>query len=126
VIDDEAGVVEMIQDHFSLRGYEVFTALDGQEGIEVCCEVKPDVILLDLKMKVMDGDKAVPFLREIVPTAKIFVISAYQDEITQKRIAGLAIDAYFEKPLTMLSIENKMYCSASHFKGSRSVINEPV
>ncbi len=106
MIDDEAGVLEMIHGHFSLRGYEVYTALDGQEGIEVCRQGIPDVILLDLKMKVMDGDKAVPFLRQIVPAAKIFVISAYQDEITQKRIAGLAIDGYFEKPISILTLEN--------------------
>ncbi len=95
----------MIHEHFSLRGYEVFTALDGSEGVEVCRQVNPDVILLDLKMKTMDGDKAVPFLRDIVPQAKIFVISAYQDEITQKRIAGLNIDAYFEKPVSILELE---------------------
>jgi len=104
-IDDETGVLEMIRGHFELRGYDVFTASDGTEGIEVCEAVKPDVILLDLKMKTMDGDKAIPRLRQIVPAAKIFVVSAYQDEITSKRIAGLGVDAYFEKPVSILALE---------------------
>jgi DNA-binding response OmpR family regulator len=105
-IDDEAGVLEMIRSHFELRGYEVFTASDGDEGIQLCKAVKPDVVLLDIKMKKMDGDKALPDLRCIVPNAKIFVVSAYQDEVTEKRIAGLGADAYFEKPLSLISLED--------------------
>jgi CheY-like chemotaxis protein len=104
-IDDETGVQEMIRGHFELRGFEVHTASDGEEGIEVCKAVIPDVVLIDLKMKQMDGDRAIPFIRKIVPTAKLFVISAYQDEITERRIAGLGVDAYFEKPVSILELE---------------------
>ena len=35
-VDDETGVLDMIASHFRLRGYEVFTASDGGEGIELC------------------------------------------------------------------------------------------
>lgn len=105
VIDDEIGVIEMIENHFSLRGYEVFSAQDGSKGIEVCGRVNPDVILLDIKMKNLDGDKALPELRKLAPAAKIFVISAYQDEIVKRRIAGLGADAYFEKPASIIELE---------------------
>ena len=105
VIDDEQGILEMIQGHFSLRGFEVFTASDGREGIEVCGRVLPDIILLDLKMKEMDGDAALPELRRLVPAAKIFVVSAYQDEVMEKRLHGLGVDAHFEKPVSIIEIE---------------------
>ena len=104
-IDDETGVLEMIQGHFGVRGFEVFTASDGREGIEVCGRVKPDIVLLDLKMKEVDGDTALPELRRLVPSAKIFVISAYQDEIMAKRIQGLGVTAHFEKPVSILELE---------------------
>ena len=104
-IDDEGGILEMIHDHFSLRGFEVFTAADGVEGIVLCKKVRPQVILLDLKMKQLDGDKALGQLLELVPEAKIFVVSGYQDELAQKRISGLAIEAYFEKPVSILELE---------------------
>lgn len=105
VVDDEIGVLEMIHDHFSLRGFEVFTAADGVDGIVLCEKVRPQVILLDLKMKQLDGDKALGRLLELVPEAKIFVVSGYQDELAQKRIGALPIEAYFEKPVSVLEIE---------------------
>ncbi len=105
VIDDEPGVLDMIQGHFKHRGFEVYTADDGGSGIEVCRKVKPDVILLDLKMKEMDGDEAVPQLKALAPESVVFMISAYQDERTQKRIRGLEIDAYFEKPVSILELQ---------------------
>ena len=107
-IDDEPGVLEMIQGHFSVRGFEVFTASDGRLGIDVCSRVLPDIILLDLKMKEVDGDEALPALRRMVPSAKIFVISAYQDAITEKRIRGLGVTAYFEKPVSILELEKRV------------------
>lgn len=105
VIDDEPGVLDMIKGHFGLRGFDVSTASDGGQGIDVCRATGPDVIILDLKMKEMDGDEALPELRRIAPSAKIYVVSAYQDEITQKRISGLGVDAYFEKPVSIVELQ---------------------
>ena len=105
VIDDEPGVLDMIQGHFKHRGFEIYTADDGLAGIEICRKVKPDVILLDLKMKEMDGDEAVPQLKALVPEAVVFMISAYQDERLHNRIKGLGIDAYFEKPVSILELQ---------------------
>ena len=106
VIDDEAGILEMIAGHFSVRGFEVVTASDGVEGIQLCEQAVPDLILLDLKMRDLDGDQAIPALHRLAPQAKIFVISAYQDEVMQKRIASLAVDRYFEKPVSIIELEH--------------------
>lgn len=111
VIDDEQGVLDMVYEHFAPRGYEVSSALDGIEGIEVCERVRPDVILLDLKMKKMDGNQALPRLKELVPEAKIFVVSAYQDEILERKIAGLGVYAHFEKPISIIDLEKAVRAS---------------
>jgi len=105
VIDDEPGVLEMISGHFGLRGFEVFTAGDGGEGIQLCSTVHPQVIVMDLKMKEFDGDQALPELRRLAPNAKIAVVSAYQDEIMEKRMIALGADAYFEKPVSLQLLE---------------------
>lgn len=105
IIDDEPGVRDMIRGHFGLRGFDVSDADDGAVGIAVCRETEPDVIILDLKMKEMDGDQALPELRRIVPGAKIYVVSAYQDEVTRQRISGLGVDAYFEKPVSIVELQ---------------------
>lgn len=113
VVDDEEGVLDMVREHFGPRGYEVFTAGDGAEGIEVCKHAKPDIILLDLKMKKMDGNEALPHLKAIAPGAKIFVVSAYQDEILQRKIAGLGVDAHFEKPIPIVELEKAVRAALS-------------
>jgi len=105
VIDDDRTVLETIRAHFECRDYDVYTAEDGLEGIEVCQEVLPDVILVDLKMKRMDGDVAVPFLRQTVPHSKIFILSAQTQQAAESRVAGLDIDDYLEKPVSVKELE---------------------
>lgn len=111
VMDDEPGIQEMIANHFSLRGFEVATAGDGEKGIEQAKTFQPDIVLLDLKMKKMDGDAALPELRELLPKSKIFVVSACDDEIAAKRLAGLYVDGRFQKPASILEIEKAIRCS---------------
>ncbi len=113
VVDDEPGVLDMVRQHFTPRGYEVETAEDGTDAIEVCARQKPQVILLDLKMKRMDGNQALPHLKKIVPDAKVFVISAYQDEILERKIAGLGAYAHFEKPISIVALEKAVRASVS-------------
>ena len=111
VMDDEEGVLDMIREHFSPRGYKVFTAQDGVDGIEICDREKPDVILLDIKMKHMDGNDALPRLKELAPAAKIFVVSAYQDDVLARKIAGLGVHAHFEKPVSVIELEKAVRAS---------------
>ena len=119
-IDDETEVLEMINDHFSLRGFEVHTAGDGTEGIILCEKIRPHVVLLDLKMKQLDGDKALVQIRELAPKAKIFVVSGYQDELAQKRLGGIPVEAYFEKPVSLLELEKAMRRALSEDPSSLS------
>ena len=105
VIDDDKVVQEMIRGHFECRDFDVYTAGDGLEGIEVCKDVMPDVILIDLRMEKMDGEQAVPYLREIVPHSTIFVLSAFRTRISANKMAGLEVDSYLEKPVSVVELE---------------------
>ena len=79
VIEDEAGVIDLVRLILERRGFKVVGALTGREGLETIRRVKPDLILLDLTLPDMDGRevhrqiKADPELRHIpiqVITAK--------------------------------------------------------
>ena len=105
IIDDESGVRDMLRGHFEARGFEVLAAADGREGINFCRTCPPEVILLDFKMKSMDGDRALPELRRLAPRSRIFLISAYPKEIVYEKTKGARIDAYFEKPVPILELE---------------------
>jgi len=126
VLDDEPGVLDMIRSHFELRGFDVHTARDGREGIEACSSVCPDVIVLDLKMKVMDGDEAIPHLRALAPDAKIFVVSAFQDDLLERRLRGLAVDGVFEKPVSILELQTRILMAVRSSGREPAPRNEPA
>lgn len=99
VVDDYEDARDIFSTFLQFAGYQVLTAADGQEALDVARRQRPDLILLDLKMPRMDGET---FRREqladaALSTIPVIVLSASSDgaEIAQ-RIA--AID-YLQKPV---------------------------
>lgn len=74
IIEDEPAINEMYRMKLDLEGFEVFTAFNGEEGLAVIKEHKPDLILLDIKMPVMSGDEMLEKLRSNEWGAKIRVV----------------------------------------------------
>ena len=108
VIDDEPAILELMRSHFSLRGYEVLTALDGSEGLAVLASAEPDIVLLDLKMKKMDGDRFLQKIREEKRETKILVVTGYQDEALRDKVERLGVDAFLEKPVSIIELQRKI------------------
>ena len=63
LVDDEPGYVSSLQRRLELCEYEVITAANGQEGFEKAAEEKPDLILLDINMPIMNGHETLELLR---------------------------------------------------------------
>jgi CheY-like chemotaxis protein len=55
VVDDDPTNVEVLRVRLSAQGYEVVTAIDGEEGLQRACELEPDLVLLDVMMPKLDG-----------------------------------------------------------------------
>jgi DNA-binding response OmpR family regulator len=77
IVEDEPILREMYQDKFKLEGFAVITAENGHVGLEKAIEYKPDVILLDLMMPVMDGKTMLRKLRALPQYKKtpVFVLT---------------------------------------------------
>ncbi len=100
-IDDESGFVALIKNYFSLRGYEVFTALRGITGLEIAKKQRPDVVLIDMKMPGIDGDQVLREMHSINRDIKCIIITAFKDEgQTRKKALDAGAYAYFEKPIS--------------------------
>jgi DNA-binding NarL/FixJ family response regulator len=69
----------------------------GREGIELACRLRPDVILMDLRMPELDGIAATRELSALLPSTPVIVLSAYEDPVLMReaRLAGAA--AYLVK-----------------------------
>ncbi len=73
-------------------------AVNGAEGIEVVDELKPELVVLDLEMPVMDGWHALPHIRRVSPTTHVIVFSsAMLDARLEKRLTNLGADRFVPK-----------------------------
>ena len=103
LIDDEADILEFVKYNLEKDGYEVFTASNGAEGLEVALKVKPHLILLDMMMPVLDGIETCKAIRQS-PTLKnvmVVFLSAVGTEETMVQGYGVGADDYINKPIKM-------------------------
>ena len=74
IVEDDAILLEMYKDKFLHEEFAVITAENGKEGLEKAIEQKPNIILLDLMMPVMNGQQMLKKLREFPQFKKLPVI----------------------------------------------------
>lgn len=79
-------------------------AIDGQDAIERCTELQPDVVILDIAMPKMDGLSALPHIRAACPGARIVMHSAFAERTVAENAARLGADGYLEKGADMDTI----------------------
>lgn len=103
VVDDEPRYVRLMEVNLTSAGYQVLKAYDGQQAVETVAEKKPDLVLLDVMMPVMDGFAACQRIREF-STVPIIIISAKGEE--QDRVHGLDLgaDDYILKPFSAMEL----------------------
>ena len=113
-IDDEAEFIDMLQNYFVPRGYDIAVAIRGTKGIELVKEKKPDVVLMDLKMPGIDGDEVLSLLKKMSPSPKIIFITAYDDGgKTKARLLKMGAYAYLDKPISSLKDLEEMVNKAA-------------
>ncbi|MCS6872143.1 MAG: response regulator [Anaerolineae bacterium] len=100
LIEDDFDVAEMLQVYFTAQGYEVFTALNGKEGIAMARAKSPNLILLDVMLPDMDGFDVCRGLRTTPLTKYIPIIFLTQRDRRADKVAGLELgaDDYITKP----------------------------
>lgn len=99
VVDDEAPLAALVRSYLEREGFEVETAGDGEAGVRVARERRPDVIVLDLMLPGMDGIEACRQIRAF-SDAYILMLTAKAEEVD--KIVGLSTgaDDYVTKPFS--------------------------
>ena len=110
VVDDEPNIVQTLQDRLEMNEYTVITASNGQEGLAKAQQEKPDVILLDVIMPVMDGHEMLEVLRKQPECDDISVIMLTARSQTQDiaRANACNIDDYIVKPFDLSELLEKI------------------
>jgi CheY-like chemotaxis protein len=100
VVDDDTSIRSFVEMALDSEGYAVSTATNGAHALEVTGNVRPDLILLDMRMPVMDGwTFARTYRQQAGPHAPIVVITAATD--AGERAAEINADGYLGKPFDL-------------------------
>ncbi len=99
VVDDEPKVARLARDYLEKNGFRVVTTADGQSALTAARREKPDLVILDLMLPVMDGREVCKILRR-ESDVPIIMLTALAEEVDQ--ITGLEIgaDDYITKPFS--------------------------
>lgn len=103
LVDDEVDILEFVRYNLVREGYEVFTAENGAQALQVAAACRPHLILLDMMMPVMDGIETCRAIRrdpQLKDTMVVF-LSALGEEEQQLSGFGVGADDYLTKPIKM-------------------------
>jgi len=100
LIDDEPELIKAVEIRLKSTGYEVSVAYDGRAGIREAKEIKPDLIILDLLMPIMDGYAVANELKDDPETKHIpiIILTASQREDLKTRCRELGVTSFIMKP----------------------------
>ncbi len=118
VVDDEIDVCDFVKQFFEERNFRTFTALSGEEALRILKKEKPDIILLDIRMKKMDGIETLKRIREIDKDVKVIMVSAVDEQDKMKICRKLGASKYVTKPLVLEELEKVV---SSHVKKDKNV-----
>ncbi len=103
IVEDDTDTLEMLSTYFQAQGYNIITAVMGEDALKICKETPPDLIIEDIRLPDIDGYEVCRRLRQNLRTSQIPVIFLTELKDRSDRIAGLKLGAvdYITKPFDM-------------------------
>ncbi len=95
LVDDEPSIQIVYREEFEDEGYEVLSALNGEEGLEIFQAENPDIVILDIHMPGMNGIEVLRQMKQQRSDIPVILSSAYQE--FQSDISSWASEAYIVK-----------------------------
>lgn len=125
VVDDEQDLLDLIEYNLKKEGFKVLKAENGEEGITVAKEHKPDLILLDIMMPKMDGLEAVEVMRkdEALKRTPIIFLTARGDEKTEVEGLNKGGDDFITKPISTTKLVSRIKAVLRRFDEPEEEVN---
>ncbi|MDP9181543.1 MAG: response regulator [Actinomycetota bacterium] len=113
VVDDTPALRVLMRAVLEGTGFDVVgEAGDGLSGVTLATELRPDLVLLDLAMPVMDGLEALPRLKAELPDCKVVIVSGFERRAMEAQVVEAGADAYVQKglpPQAMLAVLESIF-----------------
>lgn len=126
VVDDETDLLDLIEYNLKKEGFQVLKAENGEQGIAVAKENKPDLVLLDIMMPKMDGLEAVEIMRKDDDLKRIPIIflTARSDEKTEVEGLNKGGDDYITKPISTTKLISRIKAVMRRFDETQESVNK--
>ena len=110
LVEDDAMLQDILEERLELRNFGVILATNGQEGVEKAQTEKPDIILMDMRLPILDGWEATRQLKSAPETEHIPIIALTAHALIGDREDSLAAgcDEYEPKPVDFASLLEKI------------------
>lgn len=101
VVEDNPQNRMLLMDVLLFSGFEIMEAENGQQGVEMARKLKPDLILMDIQMPLMDGVTAGKILKEDAATRgiKLIALTSFAMMGDRERFTAAGFDGYISKPV---------------------------
>ena len=108
VIDNNMGDRHLLDTILRHRGYEVLLAENGEKGLDLFRQKRPDVIVLDLKLEEMDGLTVLRYIRSLNRNQRVIIYSGACDPKTEQQILALGITEMIKKSCSLDHLEEAL------------------
>ncbi|MBF0345233.1 MAG: response regulator [Nitrospirae bacterium] len=98
-VEDEDNVRESLLRFLQRRFKAVHTGRDGREGLEQFETHRPDIVITDIQMPIMDGLEMASSIKEIVPSTPVIITTAFNEIPYLMKAIELHVDSYIKKPI---------------------------
>ncbi|RJP74960.1 MAG: response regulator [Desulfobacteraceae bacterium] len=120
IIDDEKPTLSMFRLFLNALGYDVLTAENGLEGMELFKKEAPPIVLTDIKMPGIDGLAVLKQIKKISPETEVIVITGHGDLELAKEAMDLHASGFIHKPIDRQALEDALN-KANEKLASRSI-----
>jgi two-component system response regulator (stage 0 sporulation protein F) len=108
IVDDQNGIRMLLMEVFTSEGYETYQASNGRLAIDIVKNMKPDLVLLDMKIPGMDGLEILKQIRKIDTEIKVIMMTAYGELDMIKEAMELGALAHFTKPFDIDELRHEV------------------
>jgi len=103
VIDDDPDIRALLSTYFQGNGHQVFQAEDGAHGIGMAAQRRPDVVILDIDMPVLDGHSTLHVMKNdpTMSAIPIVVLTSHSNDQTRERLKRAGCAGFLGKPFDL-------------------------
>ena len=105
VVDDEVEACNALEEFLKVKGYDVWTAYNGQSALDKVKEVRPHIVLLDMIMPGIGGMEVLKEIKRLDPAIGVIMVTVVTDHDQAKKTLELGAYDYITKPVDLDYLE---------------------